>query len=478
MDKKEEIATGWDELDHYQREMQKQKEIEERKKYEKRLALKDYEELSLKEKYLSLANQVSFNNLLLNEDLFHVLIGQLVRNVKIRKGVVEIDPRINIALLQPTRTGKGRAADFFLWFCRELGLKIKRPTEWSDAGLLGHIENFVESEYDKKVKKWVQKRKRKVVYGAFKDCDIFYQPEGSSLFSTTRAKWKENTLNYINIALDPIGSNLLQKKLSHEEVIEFYPAFSAVVFSQYYHAVSEEIMRSGFLQRFLFVPRNVTVQERRENAKKDAELAVASKNSDLELFEEKKKILLKELSDFRDKYQTTKVAYFPEKMEKVLASYNENLFSYIEPCSSLIRELVAEYISGYFDLYLKLGVQFAYLGGRKTPKEEDMRKAEILIKKNLNYIILWFETELPNIEKTIAMRKAINQHKIEKIRKMFKALEKEKGEYVSTGTLVRKISKTLHVSESTVNSYWIPLLRSHGLLEEKKEKTTVWKKVL
>jgi len=470
---------SYDEFSHYMREEQKAQLEEEKQQYGKQIELDDYKKLSIKEQYMHLANRVSYNNVVLNESLFHVLVSLLLRGVRIKKDVLELDSRIHLINLQATRTGKGNACNFFLSIVKEFGLKIHRPTDWSDAGLLGKIETVTEKVKNEISNRWEQRKTSKIVYGSFKDCDLFYQPEANELFKPTRIQWKQNTVNYINVSLDTIGENQISKKLSSEKEIKFCPKFCAVLSSQFYSKISEDTARSGFLQRFIFLPRTISPKERVKNAILDSERSTSFSTESINLYEAKKQILVKNLKGIKSYSDKIEKTYLPETLREELDRCNEEMFRYIEPCSDNTKIIISEFISGYFNLLIRLVVQNAILEKRRVPTKEDVEKSKKFLKKIFNYIITWVEEDALELIRRDQEKKGITDHTINRMRRIFKSIEgKNEGGFLTTREFSKRMSRELNLSEATINQIWIPRLKSSGYLLEIKDGVKVFKKLI
>ena len=95
----------------------------------------------------------SYNNQLFGRLCAHVLLGQVLKNVRIYFGPIFIDPRVSLFFIQPSGTGKSTPWTFIKEVGTRVGLKLDDIDDATDAatgdacGRLRRIPNHARRSY-------------------------------------------------------------------------------------------------------------------------------------------------------------------------------------------------------------------------------------------------------------------------------------------------------------------------------------------
>jgi hypothetical protein len=171
--------------------------------------------------------------------IWYVLHGQIIKERIVSLGEIEADCRMNFALIVKSGRGKKEIEDVITKVCRGLGEKVTKPTSYHPEQLVGKVV-YKEGEYQQ-------------IKGHLGD-DILIFDDAIDLVKAQKVFYRESR-RYITQALDPIGKNLVTKRqtgIPREETLQYYPACSIQILLQPFN-VSDEVVKSGFFRRFLFL---------------------------------------------------------------------------------------------------------------------------------------------------------------------------------------------------------------------------------
>ena len=248
----------------------------------------------------SFFEEYNWNNPVYHQILFHVLIGQLFKNISIRKGGVELDGRVSALIIQDQGTGKNTAFTPFAKICSEIDRRLLAPNapaglnkekakerhekftrrlravsldEFSDSATIGSIQLFfdpnakteglkgetiaVKDEANEttakiEVDKTNPKIIRRFIYGVFSKevSDIIMVREAKTIFSTHRRE-NSNIIGYQNTAMESIWSEHKIVKYLNAGKISCESEASFIETTYPTEDFDYELLVSGNLRRFL-----------------------------------------------------------------------------------------------------------------------------------------------------------------------------------------------------------------------------------
>jgi hypothetical protein len=141
----------------------------------------------------------SYNNPEYSRACLHLIIGQMMRNCRIKRSGTWTDPRISILYLKPTFSGGSAGYDLVAKVGRELGLMVETVADTSDAALIGTTEKQKNEDGEFEVveiKGLLDKTKSHIVYWG----------EPSMMFKKNLPPFQVKLRNYIQMALNPMDS--------------------------------------------------------------------------------------------------------------------------------------------------------------------------------------------------------------------------------------------------------------------------------
>jgi len=286
---------------------------------------------------------------------FHVILGQLLKNIYFRQGSRYIDIRTHLLLFQPSGTGKGAGFHFIVNICKQLGFQVSSFTESTSAGLVGTYDHF-----DERLNKWIMKE------GELLSADIIAMEEASSLFDHQN-KYNDMNLTYMQQAMNPLfdESCRIGKVLGGGKITK-KPHASFLLMSYVPQNVYEILVSRGFLQRMTILWRAIGKEERFnvmdyaiEKMKHD------NQKSWVQLWKEKKD----KFENIITKFQVLKDYYGDEIREiritnealDVAGYYIKSLFNTIHTPVPIVKEKLEEFIHRTFELLLKYATHYAII---------------------------------------------------------------------------------------------------------------------
>jgi hypothetical protein len=186
--------------------------------------------------YFKHARKRSYNNDVLHKAAALSLIGQSVRNVRLRSDQNFIDCRIHPFIIQSSGTGKNSAFNFMSTVAEAAGMTFDEHGKDSTAGIMGTVKRNGESEK-----------------GDLAGSGFVAWKEAQQLVKATQADHSSDLLEVINQALDPSGK--VSRALSGGK-LEYNSRTS--LFATTYPPDPEDqvdLIHQGFLPRTLFVYR-------------------------------------------------------------------------------------------------------------------------------------------------------------------------------------------------------------------------------
>lgn len=202
----------------------------------------------------------SFNNPEYARSCFHLVMGMILKNCRIDRDGTKTDPRISVLYIKPTFSGGSAGFDMVSMIATKLNYKVNPITDASDAALIGSFE------YDDSIKCNIMK---KGILDKSKS-DLIYWGEAVIIFQKNLPTHSMKTRNYLQAALNPIDSveSKLKKELK-DGIITCDVECSLLLVTYPPKELDDDILYSGAVQRFLFIPKALNIDGRIENINED-----------------------------------------------------------------------------------------------------------------------------------------------------------------------------------------------------------------
>lgn len=175
----------------------------------------------------------------------------------VRFGNITTDTRFNLFIPMPSGTGKNNLKQAINKIVTGGGKEVRSPTSFHPEQLIGKMLTEKWHNPDKEGK-GLNDTRYIPNYGYLHNDSLIF--DEAFHFVTRDDKQYEESKTYIRIALDPIGNNLIQKKLIDqldvpEQRLAYYPRCSITMFLQP-DVMDDENVKTGFLRRFniLYIP--------------------------------------------------------------------------------------------------------------------------------------------------------------------------------------------------------------------------------
>jgi len=338
--------------------------------------------VELRERFLDIFESCSWNNRMFGALSFHTLLGQMLKDLRVPKGGLYLDPRISAFIIQDSGSGKSTAYEIFMRFVKGLGYTNVLIDEPNDADLIGTQET--EQKKEGGVTKTVYTEKP----GCLSWADFVLVDEGIVLIN--RKKHGGNALVYFQKALNPIGSesNKIEKRMAHGDPIELQPHCSLLITSIMPPGLNEVVLNTGFMQRILVFPRWLTDKDRLDNAMRDVDnLGV----SDTQI--EEINNLLVYFEKIKNHYKNN-VIVIPASIKPILKQKVITFFKIIEKANLSIKPLLMTFLSRYQNFMYILAVHYAAIRLDNIVIKEDLDNAYDIIFNIFNEIVFWLETSV------------------------------------------------------------------------------------
>jgi len=186
--------------------------------------------------YMKHASKKSYNNEELHFSAALALIGQSIRNVRLRTDQNFTDPRIHPFVIQSSGTGKNSTFNFMSTVADAAKMSFEEHGKDSTAGIMGTVDQSGEQKY-----------------GDLKGSGFVAWKEAQQLVKASQADHSSDLLEVINQALDPSGK--VSRSLSQGD-LEYSSRTS--MFATTYPPKpgnSVDLIHQGFLPRTLFIYR-------------------------------------------------------------------------------------------------------------------------------------------------------------------------------------------------------------------------------
>lgn len=341
-----------------------------------------------------------WNSDLYQQMLMHTLLGQIFKNITIRKGSVELDGRISIMLIQDQGTGKNTPFKTFVSICNKLNdylskrkeypmlLRCKRLDEFSDAAMIGTTKMII----DEKGKNIISK-----VDGllSIKESEIIIVKEAKRILSAERRM--SSVVQYINMAIEPLSANVPITKILATGTTECYSHASFIMTSYPTFDIDIELLNSGLFRRMLVYYNRVPVLDKKRN------ISIGLKNlqhnrAEMESFENtgfgSEDIIVEYLLNVYSEFVSQEIIVFEfsdeiiDHIDKFVAK--EMVIASRQPFE--VSQVLTSIISSYIDYLLVIAAHRSLLNKSNKIAVEDAEYAEKMVAKlfkSIRDFIVW-----------------------------------------------------------------------------------------
>lgn len=202
----------------------------------------------------------SFNNPEYSRSCFHLIMGMILKKCRIDRDGTKTDPRISVLYIKPTFSGGSAAFDMVEMTAKKLNFNVNTITDATDAALIGTFEQDGDSKEPMMKKGILDKSKS----------DLVYWGEAVVIFQKNAPTHSMKTRNYLQAALNPIDS--VESKLKKDlvaGVVTCDVECSLLLVTYPPKELDDDILYSGAVQRFLFIPKALTIDGRMKNIDED-----------------------------------------------------------------------------------------------------------------------------------------------------------------------------------------------------------------
>ena len=322
----------------------------------------------------------SYENELYGQGALHVILGRCLINQRIVKRGSTTAPRISMFYLQGPSSGKSSGYSMIYDVMDALGIQIMSPDETTDAALVGTVEKEIDEEGNET---WEEQE------GILSETEVFHFDEASVLINPK--KYQANMMTYLQKALNAIGSeqNKITKKLAHGEEISIRPNCSLLLTSYMPEGIEDTVLNTGFLQRMIVIPRDLTIEERVSQTTQDID-ALGEEASETELDD-----LINELKKIMRFYSDRK-EFDWQYAKPTLKKYSEDMYDEIRNTPLEIRRLLEGFIPRIIEQLSRLALHYTCMRRDTTVLPKDVTHATRLPMTSLHMIIHWLE-ENPDV---------------------------------------------------------------------------------
>lgn len=402
----------------------------------------------------------SYNNRWYGRLCAHVILGQILKNIKIHYGPIYIDPRVSLFLIQPSATGKSVAWDFIKPIAEKAQLRVADIDEATDAALIGHEDPEEVLDPETKTKTIVHN----IVQGKLADNDILHYDEGQMLIK--RGQYALNTLAWFQKALNPIGSgqNICVKNLSHAE-IRIQPTCSLIITSHEIENVLETVLNTGFFQRTVLYPRYVPILDRKQNemTRQDRFGKKFSTEVDTDSLAEMLFQIAKHVIDYKVDVEPS---VYP-----VAKQYVDSRYKLIETSNERVREIMATFIPRYNNLMDVFALHHSCANLKKKIDIEDMKYGADLSNALFTEVMTWVEENI-----TLSKLSVRDKAYLDRFYQMWFTMEKDEYGYVNKVAFMKKFNDKWKITYPTIVRN-LDKFTGHGKVKERDVNNVKWIKI-
>lgn len=316
--------------------------------------------------------------------LWHVLLGQVLRNQRIRVGAEHFDGRFHLLILAPSGSGKTRAAN-------QARRALAKVQVWeADSAVAGgyravplEVRPMVEATTAALVGGTTTQGKLKVpTPGLLETADLIHWDEAEAMFHETT--YNANMLRVMNMAMNPIGTpgNMVVKELSGVSNV-VNPKCSLLMTAVDFLAIPEQLLRNGFFQRIGVMRKTLTPEQRRANRRREKQII----DQDLSV-ERQLDSTLNYLSDLALEYRLPQHWKFSRVSGMMLNKYDKMLEAAGK--NEQVRPYLEDFAERYMDKLYILSMHYAAMRTKgtssinastdRTVEIEDVARAWVVVK--------------------------------------------------------------------------------------------------
>jgi len=423
--------------------------------------------------YINTYSRFQWNTPHIAQATMHLIMGQVpsIKSMKIYKEGNYLDTRIHINWFQQQATGKGQGYNFVGMVCDGIGINMKAVVEFTDAGLVGGFKD--RKVFDPKVKSYdIEKVFTPGVLHPDYGANIVASNEASVLFDSKGTRYRQNSLNYLQIVMNTLGTkdNCLPKDvLGGNENI--YSDVSLFMSSYIPERLLDVFLKSGYMSRCLTIINDVKFGDR-----------IKSMFHASDHFNKKSVSAFENFDDIVNKFNFINQYYkdMPNlKTHPSVITYEKRLVGeIIEPIKNIEpfhREKLGEFIDRVQDMCWKVMYHSACLRLSDTIEREDVAYAGNFMMPIWKSFASFIEDAL---EKGYFEKRKTNEKESSVIRGIAKLenLTNVDG-YVPKSEIIKIVAKDTGKSENTVRR-WITDCIDTGLLNDRIYRKEVGLKVI
>lgn len=388
----------------------------------------------------------SYENELYGQGALHVILGRCLINQRIKKRGSKTAPRISMFYLQGPSSGKSSGYAMIHEVLNALGIEIKSPDETTDAALIGTVERETD---DAGNETWVEEE------GALAEAEVFHLDEGSVLINPK--EYQQNMMTYLQKALNPLGSeqNKITKDLAHGDEITVRPECSLLITSYMPEGIEDTVLNTGFLQRMLVIPRNLTIEERMEQTKEDIQ-ALGEERGEADLQD-----LIDELKRIRRHYREPR-EFSWSQAKPALVKVQRDMFDEIRDTPIEVRRVLEGFIPRITEQLYRLSLHYCCMRRDTQVSSHDVRNATPLIMSSLHMIIYWLE-ENPEL-RTDEDNRADASKRFRTMQESMGEIEPVSGRYYGTSQLIDVLKSRWGLSETSCYR-WFEVFEDKGWID-------------
>lgn len=401
----------------------------------------------------------SYCNELYAQGVLHVILGRCLINQRIVKRGSTSRPRVSLFYLQGPSSGKSSAYGMIYDVLDSLGIEIISPDELTDAALIGTIESETDAQGNTEYQ---------VQEGVLADAEVMHYDEASVIIEPK--SYQENTMTYLQKALNPIGSesNKITKELAHGDEIIVRPTCSLLLTSYMPDGLEDTVLNTGFLQRMITIPRDLTIEDRMAQTRKDIEALGEGRNDgDLE-------DLIMELKRIRNTYNEPVDFHWSDAAKKVLMKYQEDMFDQIKDTPIEVRRILEGFVPRMMEQLYRLSLHYCCMRRSTTIIPDDVNAGRPLIMTSLHMIIHWLE-ENPDIRDSDDA-KADAGRRFRGLKEVIEHHDPIKGGYYGVSQIMSDLKKAWGLSETSCYR-WIDIFEDKDWIDVRDHGTSKYVRV-
>lgn len=389
----------------------------------------------------------SYENELYAQGVLHVVLGRVLLNQRIVKRGSTTSPRVSLFYLQGPSSGKSSALSMVHEVLDALGIEMKSPDEMSDAALIGTIESVDDGEGGTEYE---------VREGALAEAEVMHYDEASVLIEPK--SYQENTMTYLQKALNPLGSqsNEITKELAHGDEITVRPNCSLLLTSYMPDGLEDTVLNTGFLQRMITIPRDLTIEDRMAQTRQDIKALGQDANTG-ELKE-----LIDELKRIRNTYQEPVNFEWTDAAKRVLLKYQEDMYNEIQDTPIQVRRILEGFVPRMMEQLYRLALHYTAMRRSNKITPDDVNGGRPLIMTSLHMMIHWME-ENPDIRDDEGAQASAGK-RLRGLQKVINEHDPIKQNYYGISQVMDDLKQVWSLSETSCYR-WINIFEEKGWIE-------------